>query len=742
MKIKEKALSALLAVFPTTGSLSQFTEKSNNAIIYNSLIDYAVRNGLIKTADENNFETFINHYADSAEKFMPPKHLNFENFLEKKDELLRLNISLRAITGRINAFLTAERIALPKVTNSMLSRLKREPADTVYKQNVLRSFAFWLGHERPDLTANWNFETMVRLCSDGKQRENYTEGVRIGVALYSRGDVIDHEILGWLKKALKNYVEQSVSHFLYGHWGKIRSHDITTLYIDFPKEEEGSDPVSYRKCLRSAVDLAHQITIRWALSRYCTKNRFLSIGIVAGEYSNLDNYLIPMLNAKLPDDPVIRVSDYARQCLLINDIRVILCQHPTETTLFNGEALMIWWVTALWSTHYFDFVGDLLTDKILQNNPAAVEKLNRLLWFPEEAGRRQGKTDEENAVSTFFKFPHNSLLGVEIAKTLYFRRRFEEAVEILRIVLTINPTDLIARTLRMQLFRNMAVDAENYSVALGLLKMAEKEAFFIRENCAHQSEDFFCEYAVVYLAQAMLTVRYTRTDKNIATDRKTLCQLKQKVFDSLDRAEDLFEKGMTVSPSGIRSSYLLCSVVVLNAVLKSDEKIFVNPQKAVDADFMTVRKPAGELLSQIGYLRKDLPENLQYQFMARKMINKLLIHDDSVSLQSYRPTIYFCNAVALWDFLPARTVGTTKVVLQTLRKTIDIAMLMEKDDICIYSFTRTYGEMIPALEFIKQIKKAIVMIEKTAGKNLYEREDSEVIAVSDNLSSLLMTVNF
>jgi len=741
MKIKEKALSALLAVFPTTESLSQFAEKSNNAIIYNSLIDYAVRNDLIKTADENHFETFINRHADSTEKFMPPKHLNFENFLKKKDELLRLNLSLRAITGRINAFIAAERIALPQVTNSMLSRLKREPADTIYKQNVLRSFAFWLGHERPDLTANWNFETMVRLCSDGKQTVNYTEGVRIGVALYSRGDVIDHEILGWLKKALKNYVEQSVSHFLYGHWGKIRSHDITTLYIDFPKEEEGSDPVSYRKCLRSAVDLAHQITIRWALSRYCTKNRFLSIGIVAGEYSNLDNYLIPMLNAKLPDDPVIRVSDYARQCLLINDIRVILCQHPTETTLFNGEALMIWWVTALWSTHYFDFVGDLLTDKILQNNPAAAEKLNRLLWFPEEAGRRQSKTDEENAVSTFFKFPHNSLLGVEIAKTLYFRRRFEEAVEILRIVLSINPTDLIARTLRMQLFRNMALDAENYSVALGLLKMAENEAIFIRENCAHQSEDFFCEYAVVHLAQAMLTLRYTRTNKNIA-DRKTLCQLKQNVFDSLDRAEDLFEKGMTVSPSGIRSSYLLCSVVVLSAILKSDEKIFVDPQKTVDADFMTVRKPAGELLSQIGYLRKDLPENLQYQFMAKKMINKLLIHDDSVSLQSYRPTIFFCNAVALWDFLPARTVGTTKVVLQTLRKTIDIAMLMEKDDVCIYSFTRTYGEMIPALEFIEHIKKAIVMIEKTAGKNLYEREDSEVIAVSDNLSSLLMTVNF
>jgi len=128
--------------------------------------------------------------------------------------------------------------------------------------------------------------------------------------------------------------------------------------------------------------------------------------------------------------------------------------------------------------------------------------------------------------------------------------------------------------------------------------------------------------------------------------------------------------------------------------------------------------------------------------MAKKMIKKSLIHDDSISLQSYRSTIYFSNAVALWDLLPARTVGTTKFILQTLRKAIDIARLMEKDDVCIYSFTRTYGEIIPVPEFVEHIEKAIVMIEKAAGKDLYEREDSEVIATSHSLSSLLMTVNF
>ena len=46
---------------------------------------------------------------------------------------------------------------------------------------------------------------------------------------------------------------------------------------------------------------------------------------------------------------MIRVTDYVRQCLLINDIRVILSERSNETTLFNGEALTIWWIAALWS---------------------------------------------------------------------------------------------------------------------------------------------------------------------------------------------------------------------------------------------------------------------------------------------------------------------------------------------------------------------------------------------------------
>jgi tetratricopeptide (TPR) repeat protein len=741
MTKKEKAISALMAVFPAAETFTMFSQNSDNAIILDSFINFAARNGIIKTADSKNLELFIsNHLTPAGDA--PPQHLNFEDLLDKKDELLHLSLSLRALTDRINALIAGEKLGLPKVTNSMFTRLRKEPADTGYKKNVLRSFAFWLGHERADLAPTWNYETLLKLCGKSKRMENYKEGVRIGFSLSGRGDVIDHEIVNWLKKTLKNYVEQSISHFLYGQWGKVRSHDITTTYIDFPKEKEASDPAAYRQCLRSAVSLAHQIAVKWALSKYCTKNRFLSIGIVAGEFTGIDNYLLPLLNARLPDDPVIRVSDYARQCLLINDIRVILCQKPTETTLFNGEALTIWWIISLWSMLYFDFVSDLLDDNILQNDPDSMEKLNRLLWPADVREPYPPGADEPNAVKTFFRFPHNSLLGVEIAKTLYYRRRFVEAVEIMRVVLSINPTDLTARTLRMVLFRNMAVAAPSYPIALGLFKMAEHEALYIRENCISQSEDYFCEHAVVHLAKAMLTVRYLRENGTSIGELKEINKLKQSAFAAFDEAENLFEKAMTVSPSGIRSSYLMDTVRILKTILKSDEDIFVNPQKPLDAKPEIVKRPSEEVLWQLGFRREDMPAQFQFDFSKELMIKSYKIHEASISLQAYHPTTHFCHAVALWDFLPIRTVATAQRVLQLIKEAIIIAKEVEKKGVCIYSFSRTYGEMMPAREFISHMEKSIQMIGKETSENLYELNADEIIYPKGKLSSILLTLNF
>lgn len=739
---KDRAASALLAVFPTPETFIAFAEDGENAGTLQTVLDFAKREEIIASGNAEDLENFFRRHARSLEDCTPPDHINFEKLLGEKDDLLKLNMSIRALTDRINTLLTKNQIDLPRVSNSMLTRLKKEPADTDYKQNVLRSLAFWLGHERAELGSQWNYETLQKLCRISEPKEQvYHEGVRIGVALYSRGEVIDHEIVSWLKKALKQYIDKSLGHFLYGRWGKVRSHDITTLYVDFPKEDQAADPAAYKLCLRSAISLAHQISIRWALSKYCTKNRFLTIGVAAGEYTTVDNYLLPILNAKLPGDPVIRVTDYVRQCLLINDIHAILHERPYETTLFNGEALTIWWAVGFWSTLYFDFIPELLEDPILKNDSVSREALLRLLYFPQKEAEKAVEYSKPNAVTTYFKFPHNALLGIEIAKTLYYRRRFREALEILRIVLSINPTDITARTLRMVLTRNLALDAPSYTIFENLLQQIEQDALYIEEDPI-KSEDYSCEFAVVHMVKAMQTLRYARKGCGSYDGRHDLPRTKQIVFTALETAETLFKRAFALSPLPIRSFYLLSTIKVLKAVLESDDNLFVDPQSPLTGKREIVSQSAADIYWQYDYARDHESTLLPYDFVERLMVTRSIIHDNSVSLEAYRPTTYFCHAVSIWDFLPVRTVAVAKRTLKMLSGAREIARSMAKDDIYIYSFTRTYGEMMSVEEFVQHMDRSIKMIEEKTGSDLYTRRDEEIIKDSDDPAPLLMTLNF
>jgi hypothetical protein len=120
----------------------------------------------------------------------------------------------------------------------------------------------------------------------------------------------------------------------------------------------------------------------------------------------------------------------------------------------------------------------------------------------------------------------------------------------------------------------------------------------------------------------------------------------------------------------------------------------------------------------------------------------IITHDDSISLQAYRPTTYFCAAVAWWDFFPIRTVSIAKRVLHILNGSMQITKSVAKQDVCIYSFTRTYGEMMPAEEFIHHLERSIKMIKQISGPDLEKRDSREIIKSDKNLSSCLMTLNF
>lgn len=743
MTVKTKAISALMAVFPTSESFIHFASNVENQEAVRSFCLFAFKNGMIGFDDEEELKNFI--HANSSDKIenLPPSNLTFEGFFEQKEDLLKFKLSGRALTDRINSLIAEHHLKLPKVSNAMLSRLKKESVDTLHKQNVLRSIAFWLGYMRPDLSAKWNFETLCALCSYGKSMADYKEGVRIGFALFGRGDVIDHDIVGWLRKTLKEYIEQSINRFSYGRWGKVRSHDITTLFVDFPKEEMVNNPEAYRQCLRSALSLTHQVSIRWALSKYHTQNRFLSIGIAVGDFSQLDSHLIAILNAKLPEDPVIRLTDYARQCVLINGSRVLTCSTPAEITLINGEWLIIWWVVGFWSSLYFDFIPELMEDTILRNEAFASKRLTSSLWSAVSQESEVKQRSGIDALSSFFRFPNNSLLGLEIAKTLFYQRRLWEAMEILKILLSLNPTNLAARTLRMSVLCNLALDAPTYGIAKGFFVKAHNEADFIKENCMFQAEDFYCEHALVYMTQAMLSLRYLRKGRGHVEGEENPQHIQRMVLNYLNKSDMLFGKGALIAPTGIRSYYMQTGVRILKALLKNNANLFVDPNLPIDDSPRVVRQSTKEYQWQIGYFGENAPVNTSDILKAKVFRSDYLSHRDSIALQAYLPAFFFCSAVAWWDFFPVRTIANARIAAHQLRKALETGRAMEKINFCIYSHTRSYGEMIPAEMFVAHVTKSIKMIEETAGKDFYRRKESELIEPKDSEPmSLLLTLNF
>jgi hypothetical protein len=99
MRAKEKAAAAILAVFPTPERLQGFALSNENRLLLEGLIDFAARKGAIETADQRALEDFIRKNTRPTADHAFAKHLTFEELMDRKDELLGLDMSVRAMTA-------------------------------------------------------------------------------------------------------------------------------------------------------------------------------------------------------------------------------------------------------------------------------------------------------------------------------------------------------------------------------------------------------------------------------------------------------------------------------------------------------------------------------------------------------------------------------------------------------------------------------------------------------------------
>ena len=84
MKTDEKAMAAILAVFPNHNAFATFAEDETNSRSLESFIHYAFESKVIDEPHVKRFEAFIRTHAKPPYECTPPHGLNFDVLLERK----------------------------------------------------------------------------------------------------------------------------------------------------------------------------------------------------------------------------------------------------------------------------------------------------------------------------------------------------------------------------------------------------------------------------------------------------------------------------------------------------------------------------------------------------------------------------------------------------------------------------------------------------------------------------------
>ncbi|MBN2062847.1 MAG: hypothetical protein JW882_20765, partial [Deltaproteobacteria bacterium] len=583
------------------------------------------------------------------------------------------------------------------------------------------------GYSRAYLGKVWNYETFLKLCPrDPGTRAR--QGVRIAFELYSRGDVIEMSAVNWLKNELISCIKDLSSI----KYNRFQAFSTTSFFIDLPKEggvEENVDhPRSYGRAIKDALSIAHQISVRWPLSPHSTSTRMLTIGIAAGEFSKLDIYLQSLIRTKLPTDATIRMTDFAHLCVLVNDIRAVFCESPKEIDVSNGETINIWWVVGLWNTNFWGLVPKLLDDPVLQMDSRSDQKFMKSLWF-DDSGEDVYNQNISNAVSSFLRTPQNSFLGLEIARTLYFRRRFLAADEILRVILSADPDNLPARTFRMEIYWILGIEAPSYSISDIHFRNAENEAKLIDEICTNKIEDYFCEYGLGKMGHALTIMRLLRKGKGKYRENDIVLR-KEDVLRLLDEARSLFEMGMTLSSRGHRSYYFMLFTLSLRRMVAADEEIIRSPDIPIRDTQGVVNKTAMDIYYALGWLSKEQSVPEQYPVFLNFLQNAVASYGESILLSTSIPNAIFSFASIMWDFSPILNNGIALAVLKHLYDAYELTRSLKKEKLCLFSTLRCHRDVLTPDVFLEYVKKAIDSVEEKVG-NIEELRKKDKTGIID-----------
>lgn len=748
--------TAILKVFPSQESFLAFKARDSTVSETSAanFIDWAFDNKIIPLADEKSLLAFIEKEKDYSFSSPPEEGYSFADLIDD----LRGEKSVNTFIKELNEI--ARLFQMPVIQAAMITRMKADfDINTTKKRCLLRTLAFWIGQNL--LRSGWNYDTLCGLKESIRLPAESSAGIRLAVNLRGRGDIF--RAIRWLNDELVQSIRDLKLYYI--DRDRITVSE-TTLFLDIPIKNASTieEPVAgdYALPVRNGIAIAHQLAVRLDLSEHADGRKALTVAITAGVFSiDLDNQIQAILSAKFPDGSIIRMNSFAHLCCRLAEIKAIFDDPPKEVELYDAginRVMKVWTVSSLWSFIYYDFVPVLLENHIPRpRNKSAVADFKQALYY--------GK-GENPAISAMNKHSQNTFLILEVAKVCIARKMFHEANRILSTILAVNPRHIVARTMRMLILLNLALEQIEFSICMRFFNLAFNEGKFVVENCVVEDEEFYNEYGLVYVGFAFRifnliriadqegkkTIAKILTDtfgnEGIVQEQESIIMdfLCEKIIATLCTAETIFEKGRTLSPNGMgnRSIYWSIYSRSIRATLENNPTLFDKGKLLRDYDHIW-QKVLLEFYSTLGWIDPPCNQTGSYNCLTleqetnifNRLFKAIEVYDNSVLLRSYIPNIKYAYATALFDFNPRLTTEWVRIVLDLLKESRFEAEKLLDSDVGIYSITTCFSQIQDADEFLSYVNSTIDFIETEFKEELKQDNSYEI---QTNIKLLLLNI--
>jgi len=262
--------AALWGMFPSLESFKRF-ERDDQEIAASAIpeiIQWAFKEGLILSDEQAEFQRFIEANSTLLTAQKPKPGYDFRNLL---NDILK-DHPVKWLVKRLNE--VSQVFDMPKIQESMLTRLKKDflrtRINTAKKCCCLRVLAFWICKTQP--RRGWHYEAIASLPGLIEQHSKIEarEGVRIAFYLRSQGTLVEPSAIRWLKNEIKN----SICDLKLFHIKTEVESSGATVFLNIPRLIGKTDaPELYAQAICNSIGIAHQIAVRWALSKYCGQQK-------------------------------------------------------------------------------------------------------------------------------------------------------------------------------------------------------------------------------------------------------------------------------------------------------------------------------------------------------------------------------------------------------------------------------------------------------------------------------------